>query len=304
MLCFVVFAALFCKWLHEKPLLYERYSHHFEKAPIIQERFVNLADLKDSFIPSWFEGRGWEKLLGILPRVCKPLIREFYANAALKKDYIECWVRGRAFTLDMGDIDAILGHGELDHEDFIPFKDRMVSLESVKLHLGGAREGKCLNTTSIPLDLRCLTYIMMFNLYLLRKLTTINNVRAIFLMELREKIYIDIRAHLYTIIAEATRTISRAKLVFPSLIMRIFHENVVETPQDISLMSVPPSINSQTILRNRVLLLEDEQAEEPEQAPLADTETEVEGQQPPPRRGGGRGRSAASSSSLVPSNAF
>ena len=161
-----------------------------------------------------------------------------------------------------------------------------------------------LNTNAFPSDLRCLTYIMVFNLYLVRKLTTINNLRTIFLMELREKIYIDIRAHLYTIIAEATRTISRAKLVFPSLIMRIFHENVVETPQDISLMSVPPSINSQTILRNRVLLLEDEQAEEPEQAPLADTETEVEGQQPPPRRGGGRGRSAASSSSLVPLNAF
>ena len=59
---------------------------------------MNLADLKESFIPSCFEGRGWDKLLG----VCEPLIREFYANASLKEDHIKCWVKGRAFTLDMG----------------------------------------------------------------------------------------------------------------------------------------------------------------------------------------------------------
>ena len=69
-------------------------------------------------------------------------------------------------------------------------------------------------------------------------------------------------------------------------------------------MSVPPSINSQTILRSKVHLLGDEQADEPEQTPPADTKTEAEGQQPPPRRGGGRGRSGASSSSSVPPDAF
>ena len=105
--------------------------------------------------------------------MCDPLIEEFYVNATLKEDYIECWVRGHAFTLDVGDIDRILGHGDLDHEDFIPFKDRMVSLEMVQFRLG---------------------------------------------------------AHLYTIIAKAIRTISRAKLVVPSLIMRILHENGVQTP--------------------------------------------------------------------------
>ena len=69
---------------------FERYSHQFETAPIIQERYVNLVNLKDSFIPSCFEGKGWEKLLGDLPTVCEPLIREFYANASLKEDHIKC----------------------------------------------------------------------------------------------------------------------------------------------------------------------------------------------------------------------
>ena len=203
---------------------------------------MDLVDLKDYFIPSYFAKRGWEKLLGDLSRVCEPLIREFYANAILRNDYIDCWVRGNEFTLEVGDIDGVLGHGDLDHEDFTSFKDRMLSIETVQSRIGGAREGKCLNTTTFPSDLRCLTYIMLFNLYSVRKMTTINNARAIFLMELRERTYIDISAHVFSIIAEATRTTSRPNLVLPSLIMNILHDKGVETSQDISLMSVPLSI--------------------------------------------------------------
>ena len=106
---------------------------------------------------------------------------------------------------------------------------------------------------------------MMFNLYLVRKLSIINNARAIFLMELHEKIYIDIGAHLYSIITEATKTTARSKLVVPNLIMRILHDNGVETPQNISLMTSSPSINTQTILRSRIQIPRDEQAEKPKE---------------------------------------
>ena len=61
-------------------------------------------------------------------------------------------------------------------------------------------------------------------------------------------------------------------------------------------MSVPPSINVQTILRSRVCLLGDAEVDDPKQAPPTDTETEAEGQPPSSRKGGGRGRSGASSS--------
>ena len=40
-----------------------RYTQFYLKAPIIHERFVNLVDLRDTFIPSFFKGRGWDKLL-------------------------------------------------------------------------------------------------------------------------------------------------------------------------------------------------------------------------------------------------
>ena len=88
---------------------FERYKEFFMKGTIIQERFVNLVDLKDTFIPTYFEGRGQEKLLSGLLGVCEPLIREFYSNVKIREDELDCWVRGHEFTLDAHDIDEVLG---------------------------------------------------------------------------------------------------------------------------------------------------------------------------------------------------
>ena len=214
---------------------FERYTQFYLKAPIIQERFVDLVDLKDTFIPSCFQDRGWEKLLRDLLGGCEPLIREFYANVVLREDKINCWIQGHEFNIDLHDINEVLGFEELDH-DFTHYKDRMLSIETVQSHIGGAREGRCLNTTAFPNVMRCLTVIMMFNLYPMKKMTTINNARGIFLMELKEDTYINISAHIFSIIADETRSTSRAKLIFPSLLMRLFGAKGVEIPQDISLM--------------------------------------------------------------------
>ena len=71
---------------------FERYRDSFMKGTIIQERFVDLGALKDTFIPGCFEGRRWDKLLSDLPVVCEPLIREFNANDMIKKDELRRWV--------------------------------------------------------------------------------------------------------------------------------------------------------------------------------------------------------------------
>ena len=116
---------------------------------------------------------------------------------------------------------------DLDH-DFTHYKDIMLSIEIVQSHIGGIREGRCLNTTAFPTDMRCFTVIMMFNLYPVKKMTTINNARGIFLMELKENTYIDISAHIFSITVDETRTTSRAKLIFPSLLIRLFRAKGVE----------------------------------------------------------------------------
>ena len=218
---------------------FERYKDSFMKGTIIQERFVNLVDLKDTFIPTCFKGTGWEKLLNGLPGMCEPLIREFYSNVKIREDELDCWVRGHEFTLDAHDIDEVLGPEGLKEYEFINYKDRMLSLETVQNRIGGQREGKYLNTIAFPVDIRCFTIIMMNNLYPMKKLTTINNARAIFLMELKEKTFIDISFHIFDTIMDETRPTSRAKLVFPSLLMRIFRAKGVPIPQDLSLMPTP-----------------------------------------------------------------
>ena len=95
---------------------------------------------------------------------------------------------------------------------------------------------------------------MMFNLYLVRKLTIINNARATFLMELKENTFIDINAHIFYTIVDETRTTSRAKLIFPSLLIRLFRLKGVDIPQDINPMPSPSAINKLTITRILALL--------------------------------------------------
>ena len=169
-------------------------------------------------------------MLNDLPGVSEPLIKELYANVMLREDELNCWIRGKEFTIDASDIDNVLGLEGLDDHDFTNYKDRMLSIETVQSRIGGAREGRCLNTTAFPADMRCLTTIMMFNLYPVRKLTTINNTRAIFLMELKENTFIDISSHIFDTIVDEIRTMSRAKLIFPSLLMRLFRLKRVAIP--------------------------------------------------------------------------
>ena len=195
----------------------------------------------------------------------------------------------------------MLGFEDLDH-DFTYYKDRMLSIETVQSYIGGAREGRCLNTIAFLVDMRCLTVITMFNLYPVKKMTTINNARGIFLMELKENTYIDMSAHIFSIIADETRTTSRVKLIFPSLLMMLFRAKGVEIPQDINLMPTLLAINIPTITRIRVRLPGDEEEGDQEGGEPIKTETEAEGQ-PLSSRGRGK-KSRASSSSAVPPDAL
>ena len=233
--------------------------------------------------------------------MCEPLIREFYANAILREDEIDCWIRGHEFTTDMEDIDDAFGFEDIEH-DFTHYKDRMLSIETVQSHISGVRQERCLNTTTFPPDLRCLTLIMMSNMYPVKKMTTINNARAMFLMELQETTYIDISVHAYSIVADETRTTSRANLILPSLLMRLFQAKGVEIPQNIRLMPTPPTINALTIARIKVRLPGDEEEGDQAHREPINTETEAEGQ-PSSLRSCDK-RSRASTSSKVPLDAF
>ena len=47
-----------------------------------------------------------------------------------------CWIRGHEFTINLDDIDDVLGFEDLEY-DFTHYKDIMLSIETVKSHIGG-----------------------------------------------------------------------------------------------------------------------------------------------------------------------
>ena len=123
-------------------------------------------------------------------------------------------------------------------------------------------------------------------------------------MDLKEKTFIDISSHIYDTIMDETRTTSRPKLIFPSLLMRIFRKKGVPIPRDISPMSTPSTINKLTFKRISVRLpgVEDE-GNEGEGVPM-ETEAEAAGHASTstPRRTGKR--TTASTFSDTPPDAF
>ena len=112
----------------------------------------------------------------------------------------------------------------------------------------------------------------------MRKSTTINNATAIFLMELKEKNFIDISSHIFDTIMDETRTTSRPKLIFPSLLMRLFRAKGVDIPQDISPMPTPSTINKLTSIKIQVRLLGDEEEGDQGEGDQMETETVAAGQ--------------------------
>ena len=67
-----------------------KYNDCYNKATIIMERVVKLETLEDTFIPEVFKERTWTKLLNLVGVVYSEIIRDFFSNASLEGDHIDC----------------------------------------------------------------------------------------------------------------------------------------------------------------------------------------------------------------------
>ena len=101
---------------------------------------------------------------------------------------------------------------------------------------------------------------------------------------------------------DETRTTSRPKLIFPSLLMRLFRVKGVVIPQDINPMPTPSAINKITIIRIQVCLSGDEKEGDQGEGDQMETEAVAVGQASSSRSRGKR--SKTSTSSEVPADAF
>ena len=74
-----------------------KYNDYYKDKTIIMERVVQLESLKGTFIPEVFKERTWTKLLNPVGVVYLEIIKEFFSNAVVNRDRIECWVRHKEF---------------------------------------------------------------------------------------------------------------------------------------------------------------------------------------------------------------
>ena len=66
-------------------------------------------------------------------------------------------------------------------ESSLPYDKRTTSVSVIASDLRGERKKQSLLTTSFSLAMRALAYIMLFNLYPVRNLTTLSQPQALFL---------------------------------------------------------------------------------------------------------------------------
>ena len=90
--------------------------------------------------------------------------------------------------------------------------------------------------------------------------------------------FIDISFHIFDTIVDETITTSRPKLIFLSLLIRLFRAKGVDIPQDISIMPTPSAINKQTIIRIQICLPGDEEKGDQGEDDLMETEIVAAGQ--------------------------
>ena len=68
-----------------------KYNGCYKRATIIMERVVKLETLEDTFIPDVFKERTWTKLLNPIGVVYSEIMREFFSNATVEGNRIDCW---------------------------------------------------------------------------------------------------------------------------------------------------------------------------------------------------------------------
>ena len=68
------------------------YNDCYKRATIIMERVVRMETLEDTCIRDVFKERTWMKLLNPSGNVYSEIIKEFFSNATMDGDHINCWV--------------------------------------------------------------------------------------------------------------------------------------------------------------------------------------------------------------------
>ena len=153
----------------------------YKLATIIMERVVRLETLKNTSTPEVFKERTWTKLLNPSGNVYEEIIWEFFANATMDGDHINCWVRHKEFVIARDSIQEFLEMRPPSQSISIQYDDRLDSLEPMAKLLGGSLNKKSINIIPFNAEMRTLAYVVIHNLYLVTNLTSLSIPRTSFL---------------------------------------------------------------------------------------------------------------------------
>ena len=135
----------------KKPLKHQRYEEHrfrnrdafeafkefYKEVVIIVEREVDLKSLECTFIPDMFRDRSWAFLLIGLVEVHNILIQEFFSNALVEEDHLNCWVKGKEFSILTMSIQNLLQIRPVIPKSSLPYDKRKTLVSEVVSDLGG-----------------------------------------------------------------------------------------------------------------------------------------------------------------------
>ena len=118
------------------------YNDCYERATITMERIVRMETLENTAIPEVFKERSWTKLLNPSGNVYAELIREFFSNATVEGDHINCWVRQMEFIITRDSIQEFLKVRPHSQPISVHYDDILDSLEPMVELLGGSLKKK------------------------------------------------------------------------------------------------------------------------------------------------------------------
>ena len=168
-------------------------------------------------------------MLNPMANVYGCIIREFFANAFVEGDHINCLVRGREFTILRDSIQEFLEIRPMTPDTSLHYDERKEKLEPLVQVLGGQLKKRALHTIKFSIEMRALAYIMIFNLYSVKNLTTLSGPRTVFLHDLFTHKEINICGHIYHLFVKCIRKRkSRLTLPFLSLVMSLISRARVE----------------------------------------------------------------------------
>ena len=134
------------------------------------------------------------------------MIKKSYSNARFTGVELQCWVRGKEFTITPNYIAQLLHITRPTNVDKSPYDDRLPAVTDILRILGDEHEvsikGISIGTAKFKPELKTLTFIMFFNLYPLPKTRFINLGWAQFLCNLITGTPIDICAHIFQTIGK------------------------------------------------------------------------------------------------------